>query len=115
MDLADAFEIRNFWCNLVGIRIIERRELIQRCNSSLKFCIYDEKFGKHDRPHFHAFINNQKVASVFLDTLEVDYLGTQVKKRDKKNIEKWVKDNKKSILEIRQLPDGTFEIPFDKF
>lgn len=59
-----------FWCSLVGIEPIEIRERIFRFNSTLSFYIYEEDNAQHNRLHFHAKINHEKVASIYLDNLK---------------------------------------------
>lgn len=112
MNPFEVFEITEFWCKLLGISIISERQLLQRSNQSLKFYIFDERDERHHRAHFHAFLNNQKVASIYLDNLEVDFLSSRIKQSDKKQIIDWVKTHEKALLEIRQKENGEFEIPF---
>lgn len=71
-----------FWCSMLGISPASEGQIC-RCNQSLKFCIYDERNAKHSRLHFHALLNNKKVASIYLDTLEVDFLSSRIKQSDK--------------------------------
>lgn len=112
MNIRQKWEALEFWCNVLGISLVSERDLIQRYNSSLKFCIYDERNERHGRLHFHAILNNKKVASIYLDTLEVDFLSSRIKQSDKRIIEEWVKNNKELLLEIHQKENGEFEIPF---
>ncbi len=105
------YEILEFWCELLGISLASEG-LVHRYNHSLKFCIFDERNGKHNRLHFHAFLNNKKVASIYLDTLEVDFLSSRIQQSDKRRIIDWVKANEKELLGIRQKENGEFEIPF---
>lgn len=107
----EKYEAVEFWSSLLGISPASEGQ-IGRYNQSLKFCIYDERDGKHSRLHFHALLNNQKVASIYLDTLEVDFLSSRIKQSDKKQITAWVKAHEKALLEIRQKENGEFEIPF---
>ena len=107
----EEYETIAFWCSLLGISLASEGQ-IGRCNQSLKFYIFDERNEKHSRPHFHALLNNQKVASIFLDTLEVDFLSSRIKQSDKKQIIDWVKDHENALMEIRQKENGEFEIPF---
>ena len=118
MEISDNYKIHNpvnFWCQLVGIRPIELRERIVRYNSILSFYIFHEENGKHNRLHFHALINNEKVASIYLDNFEIDYLNGKVKQSDKKNIAEWVENNVDALKKIRERPDGKFDIPFNAF
>ena len=112
MNIPQTYEARSFWCGLLGIVCLEQRQLIQDYNSTLKFAIFDERNGKHNRLHFHALIDDKKVASVYLDNLEIDFLTSKIKKNDKKKISKWVEKYKDQLIEIYQNEDGTFEIPF---
>lgn len=105
------YEILEFWCELLGISLASEG-LIHRYSQSLKFCIFDERNGKHNRPHFHAFLNNKKVASIYLDNLEIDFLSSRILKRDKKIIIEWVKAHEEELLRIRQMENGEFVIPF---
>lgn len=102
-----------FWCPLFGIQSVELRERIAKFNSTLSFAIFHEDNGKHKRPHFHALINNEKVASIYLDTFEIDYLNGKVKQSDKKDIEEWVKKNITVLKEICIGENGRFDIPFN--
>lgn len=113
--MGQAFRARIFWCDLLGIKIIEQRQLIYRCNSSLKFMIFDERNAQHSRLHFHALINGEKVASVYLDNLEIDFMSSRIKKGDERKIVEWVTSNKDALMEIHQKNDGSFEIPFNIF
>ncbi|MBP5349711.1 MAG: DUF4160 domain-containing protein [Clostridia bacterium] len=108
----EKYEFANFWCGVLGISQCSERALLQRFNQTLKFCIYDERNEPHNRLHFHAFLNEQKVASIYLDNLEVDFLSSRIKQSDKKQIIDWVKTHEKALLEIRQKENGEFEIPF---
>ena len=105
------YEFIEFWCYLLGISPASEGQ-IYRYNQSLKFCIYDERNEKHSRPHFHALLNNKKVASIYLDTFEVDFLSSRIKQSNKKQIIDWVKANEEALSEIRQNENGEFEIPF---
>lgn len=102
-----------FWCQLIGIVAVEQRARLGRFNSTLTFYIYQEEHGKHNRMHFHALINNEKVASVYLDNFEIDYLNSKVKQSDKKNIEEWIKKNITVLKEICIGENGRFDIPFN--
>ena len=62
-----------------GIIPIEERQRIARYNSTLSFYIFNEENGRHHREHFHAFLNGEKVASIYLDNFEVDYLNSKAK------------------------------------
>lgn len=104
-----------FWCSLVGIEPIEIRERIFRFNSRLSFYIFEEDNAQHNRLHFHAKINNEKVASVFLDNFEVDFMSSKIKASDKKTIVGWVERNSKALQEICKKNGGGFEIPFQSF
>lgn len=106
------YEFLEFWSSLLGISLASEGQLIDRYNQSLKFCIYDERNGKHSRLHFHALLNNNKVASIYLDTMEVDFLSSRIKQSDKKRIVSWVKANEKELSEIKQKENGEFDIPF---
>lgn len=75
-----------------GIIPIEERQRIARYNSTLSFYIFSEGSGQHHREHFHAFLNGEKVASIYLDNFEVDYLNSKVKSSDKKKMEEWVRN-----------------------
>ena len=105
------YEIIEFWCSLLGISPASEGE-IGRCNQSLRFCVFDERNGKHNRPHFHALLNNVKVASIFLDTLEIDYLSSRIKQSDKKKIIEWVNNHKDYLLKIRQNINSDYDIQF---
>ena len=59
------YEIIEFWCSMLGISPASEGQ-IGRYNQSLKFCIFDERNGKHSRPHFHALLNGNKVASIYI-------------------------------------------------
>ena len=76
------------------------------------FCIFDERNGKHSRPHFHALLNGNKVASIYLDNLEIDFLSSRIKQSDKKHIIEWVETHEEALIEIWQKENGEFEIPF---
>lgn len=111
MSPFEKYEFIVFWSSLLGISPASEGQ-IYRLNQSLKFCIYDERAERHSRLHFHALLNDKKVASIYLDTLEVDFLSPRIKQSDKKRIISWVKDNEKTLSEIRQMENGEFEIPF---
>lgn len=106
------YNFLEFWSQLLGISLASEGQLVCRYNQSLKFYIYDERNGQHNRMHFHALLNNKKVASIFLDNMEVDFLSSRIKQSDKKRIISWVRDNEESLLKIRQMENGEFEIPF---
>ena len=78
------YEIVEFWCALLGIGPASEGQ-IGRYNQSLKFCIFDERNGKHNRSHIHALLNGNKVASIYLDNLEIDFLSSRIKQSDKNN------------------------------
>ena len=103
-----------FWSGIVGIIAIEKRELICRYNSTLSFYIFHEDTGKHSREHFHAIINGEKVASIYLDTLEIDYLNSKIKKSDEQKIKNWVNDKHEELRRICVGKDGRFDIPFNE-
>lgn len=105
----------SFWCSLVGIEPIEIRERMFRYNSRLSFYIFEEENAKHNRLHFHAKINNEKVASVYLDNLEVDFMNGKIKASDKKIIVEWVERNSVALQAICKKNGGGFEIPFQSF
>ena len=105
------YEIIEFWCSMLGISPASEGQ-IGRYNQSLKFCIFDERNGKHSRPHFHALLNGNKVASIYLDNLEIDFLSSRIKQSDKKHIMEWVETHEEALIEIRQKENGEFEIPF---
>lgn len=102
----------DFWCGLVGIQSYEIRDRLWKFNSTLSFYIYNESNKPHHRLHCHAKINNVKVATIYLDTLEVDFLSSKIKKSDEKTIKNWVEKNSKALQEICKKNDGKFEIPF---
>lgn len=104
-----------FWCSLVGIEPIEIRERIFRFNSTLSFYIYEEDNAQHNRLHFHAKINHEKVASIYLDNLEVDFMSSKIKASDKNTIVGWVERNSKALQEICKKNSGGFDIPFQSF
>ena len=104
-----------FWCSLVGIEPIEIRERIFRFNSTLSFYIYEEDNAQHNRLHFHAKINHEKVASIYLDNLEVDFMSSKTKASDKNTIVGWVERNSKALQEICKKNSGGFDIPFQSF
>lgn len=104
-----------FWCSLVGIGPIEIRERIFRFNSTLSFYIYEEDNAQHNRLHFHAKINHEKVASIYLDNLEVDFMSSKIKASDKNTIVGWVERNRQVLQEICKKNGGGFEIPFQSF
>ena len=104
-----------FWCSLVGIEPIEIRERIFRFNSTLSFYIYEEDNAQHNRLHFHAKINHEKVASIYLDNLEVDFMSSKIKASDKNTIVGWVERNRQVLQEICKKNGGGFEIPFQSF
>lgn len=105
------YEIIEFWCSMLGISPVSEGQ-IGRYNQSLEFCIFDERNGKHSRPHFHALLNGNKVASIYLDNLEIDFLSSRIKQSDKKHIIEWVETHEEALIEIRQKENGEFEIPF---
>ena len=107
----EVYEISEFWCSLLGISLASEGQ-IGRYNQSLKFCIFDERNGKHSRPHFHAFLNGDKVASIYLDNLEIDFLSSRIKQSDKKHIIEWVETHEEALMEIRQMENGEFVTPF---
>ena len=104
-----------FWCSLVGIEPIEIRERIFRVNSTLSFYIYEEDNAQHNRLHFHAKINHEKVASIYLDNLEVDFMSSKIKASDKNTIVGWVERNRQVLQEICKKNSGGFDIPFQSF
>lgn len=104
-----------FWCSLVGIEPIEIRERIFRFNSTLSFYIYEEDNAQHNRLHFHAKINHEKVASIYLDNLEVDFMSSKIKASDKNTIVGWVERNRQVLQEICKKNCGGFDIPFQSF
>lgn len=104
-----------FWCSLVGIEPIEIRERIFRFNSTLSFYIYEEDNAQHNRLHFHAKINHEKVASIYLDNLEVDFMSSKIKASDKNTIVGWVERNRQVLQEICKKNSGGFDIPFQSF
>lgn len=104
-----------FWCSLVGIELIEIRERIFRFNSTLSFYIYEEDNAQHNRLHFHAKINHEKVASIYLDNLEVDFMSSKIKASDKNTIVGWVERNRQVLQEICKKNSGGFDIPFQSF
>ena len=112
MNQTEKYNLLEFWSSALGISLASEGQLVCRYNQSLKFYIYDERNGQHNRIHFHALLNNNKVASIFLDNMEVDFLSSRIKQSDKKRIISWVKNNKKELSEIRQMENGEFEIPF---
>lgn len=105
----------NFWCGLVGIESYEIRDRLWKFNSTLSFYIYNENNEPHHRLHFHAKINNVKVATIYLDTFEVDFMSSKIKASDKKTIVGWVERNSKALQEICEKNGGGFEIPFQSF
>lgn len=107
----NTYDFIEFWCSLLGISPCSEGQIF-RCNQTLKFCIFDERNSKHSRMHFHALLNGQKVASIYLDNLEIDFLSSRIKQSDKKTIIKWVKEHEKELYQIRQKQNGEFEIPF---
>ena len=102
------YEIIEFWCSMLGISPASEGQ-IGRYNQSLKFCIFDERNGKHSRPHFHALLNGNKVASIYLDNLEIDFLSSRIKQSDKKHIIEWVETHEEALIEIRQKENGEFD------
>lgn len=95
-----------------GILPIEERQRIARYNSTLSFYIFNEEKGQHYREHFHAFLNGEKVASIYLDNFEVDYLNSKVKSRDKKKIEEWIRTHIDDLRKIKFDEQGKYNIPF---
>ena len=66
------YEIIEFWCSMLGISPASEGQ-IGRYNQSLKFCIFDERSGKHSRPHFHALLNGvQEALSSNLNTRTIE-------------------------------------------
>ena len=112
MRLSNAYDFMEFWCSLLEISLVSEGQTIDRFCDKIKFCIYDERNGKHHRSHFHALINDKKVASIYLDNFEIDFLSSRIKQSDKKLIIKWVKENKEELMKIRQLESGEYELPF---
>lgn len=111
MGPSEQYEFIEFWSSLLGISLSSEGQ-IGRYNQSLKFCIFDERNGKHSRPHFHALLNGNKVASIYLDNLDIDFLSSRIKQSDKKHIIEWVEEHQEALKEIRQTGNGGFEIPF---
>lgn len=109
------YSASSFWGELIGIITIEQRDRLFRCNANLSFYIFNENNGKHSREHFHAFINKEKVASIFLDTFEIDYLNSKIKQSDKHKIVKWVEKNKEVLKKVCISKDGEYTIPFNMF
>ena len=105
------YKATNVFCASFGIVLVEQRQRIASYKSILKFYIFSEK-TQHNRLHFHAFINDEKVASIYLDNFEVDFFNSKVKKNDQKNILDWVKHNTEHLKKIKLNEDGSFEIPF---
>lgn len=95
-----------------GIIPIEERQRIARYNSILSFYIFSEGSGQRHREHFHAFLNGEKVASIYLDNFEVDYLNSKVKSSDKKKIEEWVCNHIDDLRKIKLDEQGKYDIPF---
>lgn len=95
-----------------GIIPIEERQQIARYNSTLSFYIFNEENGQHHREHFHACLNGEKVASIYLDNFEVDYLNSKVKSSDKKKIEEWVRNHIDDLQKIKLDEQGKYDIPF---
>lgn len=100
------------FCKPFGIIPVEKRQRIARVNSKLSFYIFNEIQNKHHREHFHAFLNDEKVASIYLDNFEIDYLNSKVKSKDKKEIEFWVQKHIDDLQKIKFDENGKFEIPF---
>lgn len=100
------------FCKPFGIIPVEERQRIARVNSKLSFYIFIEIQNKHHREHFHAFLNDEKVASIYLDNFEIDYLNRKVKSKDKKEIEFWVQKHIDDLQKIKFDENGKFEIPF---
>ena len=111
MKASERYNIICFWCSMLGISPASEAQ-IGRYNQSLKFCIFDERNGKHNRLHFHALLNGNKVASIYLDNLEIDFLSSRIKQSEKKQIIDWVKEHEDALIEIRQNENGEFTIPF---
>ena len=103
-----------FWCNCSGIQPYETRDRLCRFNSRLSFYIFNEKEGRHNRLHFHAMINNEKVASIFLDNDEIDFMHSRIKSSDKKKIKEWLEKNVEFLRGIHLNENGQFEIPFNQ-
>lgn len=111
MDLRNSVK---FWCSLVGIQPIEIRDRLFQYNSSLSFYIYNEDGEKHKRLHFHAKINNEKIATIYLDNFEIDFLNSKIKQSNKKIIKEWVEKNIVALKSIC-INNGKIEIPFHQF
>lgn len=95
-----------------GIIPIEERQRIARYNSTLSFYIFNEENGRHHRELFHAFLNGENVASIYLDDFEVDYLNSKVKSSDKRKIEEWVRSHIDDLRKIKLDEQGKYDIPF---
>lgn len=109
------YQASKFWCDVMGVIKVETRKLMYHYNSTLSFYIYHEKNGKHFRDHLHAKINNQKVATIYLDTYEIDHLCSKVKESYKKKIQEWVKDNEDALRDVCIDENGAYNIPFNEF
>jgi len=109
------YHASSFWGELIGLISIEQRARLYRYNANLSFYIFLENNGKHQREHFHAIINNEKIASVFFDTFEIDYINSKVKQSDKLRIAEWVKNNEEVLKKVCIGKDGEYIIPFNEF
>ncbi len=89
--------------------IIETRERIQRFNNRLSLYVYNESDTKHHRPHAHVVINNIKRGVIFLDTFEVENLDN---KKDVKEINEWLKNNKNTLIEAWKRNNNRIDIDF---
>ena len=95
MNYFDVLNLLKVFGNYFGFTPYEVRGQIVRFNSKLSIYIYNEDNVKHNRPHAHVEINNQKVAIIWLDTFELD---DGLDKKDKKIVNEYLKNNKQKFI-----------------
>ena len=92
-----------------NIPSIEYRERVFRFNSRLSIYVNNEETAKHHRPHAHITVNNNRIGRIFLDTFEID---DDIERRDKTQINAWLKTNKQNLLDAWKRNNGKIDIPF---
>lgn len=96
MNYFDKLNLLKVFGDYFGFTPYEVRGQVVRFNSKLSIYIYNEDNAKHNRPHAHVEINNQKVAVIWLDSFELD---DGLEKKDKKVVNEYLKNHKQNFID----------------
>lgn len=97
---------------LYGFLVIEQRQQVKRFNSVLKISIFAEDNSKHNRPHAHILLNNQKIGEICLDTWQIIDRENKLNRKVFKEVNMWMLSNKHELVKVWNKNNQKIQIEF---